>query len=228
MGLSHLGHYSPALTSPGSVRTPGTAPHWTDSNQPTPILLTLSYQSNSQDTCLTFLFSPCLLVLSLCSPWHGVSPPLGNCQFSCSVVSDSMWPHGLQHTRPPCPSPTLGVYSNSCPLSQWCHPTISSSVVPFSSWLQSFPASGSLPMSQFFASGGQRIGVSASASILPMNIEDWISFRMDWMDLLASPRDSQKSSQTPQFKSISSLVLSFLYSPTLTSIHGHGKNHSLD
>ena len=111
MGLSHLGHYSPALTSPGSVRTPGTAPHWTDSNQPTPILLTLSYQSNRQDTCLTFPFSPCLLVLSLCSPWHGVSPPLGNCQFSCSVVSDSMWPHGLQHTRPPCPSTTLGVYS---------------------------------------------------------------------------------------------------------------------
>ena len=94
-------------------------------------------------------------------------------QFSCSVVSDSLWPHGLQHARPPCPAPTPGVYSNSCPLSWWCHPTISSSVGPFSSYLQSFPASGSLQMSQFFASGGQSIGVSTSTSVLPMNIQDW-------------------------------------------------------
>ena len=94
-------------------------------------------------------------------------------QFSCSVVSDSLWPHGLQHARPPCPSPTPRVYSNSCPSRQWCHPTISSSAVPFSSCLQSFPASGSSPMSQFFASGGQSIGVSASAPVLPMNIQDW-------------------------------------------------------
>ena len=94
-------------------------------------------------------------------------------QFSCSVMSDSLWPHGLQHARPPCPSPTPGVYSNSCPLSQWCHPIISSSVVPFSSHLQLFPASGSFQMSQFFTSGGQSIGVSASASVLPMNIQDW-------------------------------------------------------
>ena len=86
--------------------------------------------------------------------------------------------HGLQHGRPPCPSPTPGVYSNSCPLSQWCHPTISSSVVPFSSCLQSFPASGSFQMSQLFASGGQSIGVSASASVLPMNIPDW--FPLGW------------------------------------------------
>ena len=84
-------------------------------------------------------------------------------QFSCSVMSDSLWPHGLQHTRPPCPSPTPGIYSNSCPLSRWCHPTISSSVIPFSSRLQYFPASGSFQMSQLFASGGQSIGVSASA-----------------------------------------------------------------
>ena len=96
-------------------------------------------------------------------------------QFSRSVMSDSLWPHGLQHTRPPCPSPTPGVYSNSCPLSQWCHPTISSSVVPFSSCLQFFPASGSFQISQFFTSGGQSIGVSASASVLPMNIQDWFS-----------------------------------------------------
>ena len=95
-------------------------------------------------------------------------------QFSHSVVSNIMRPHELQHTRLPCPSPTLGVYSNSCPLSQWCHPTISSSVVPFSSCPQSFPASGSFQMSQFFASGGQSIGVSASASVHPMNIQDWI------------------------------------------------------
>ena len=94
-------------------------------------------------------------------------------QFSCSVVSDSLRPRELQHTRPPCPSPTPRVYLNSWPLSQWCHPTISSSVVPFSSCLQSFPASGSFQMSQFFTSGGQSIGVSASTLVLPMNIQDW-------------------------------------------------------
>ena len=93
--------------------------------------------------------------------------------FSHSVVSDSLQPHGLQYARLPCPPPTPGVYSNSCPLSQWCHPTILSSVIPFSSHLQSFPESGSFPMNQFFTSGGQSIGVSASASVLPMNIQDW-------------------------------------------------------
>ena len=99
-------------------------------------------------------------------------------QFSCSVVSNSLWPHGLQHARLPCPSPTLGACSNSCPLSQWCHSTVSFSVVPFSSCLQFFPASRSSPMSQFFAIGGQNIGVSASASVLPMNIQDW--FPLGW------------------------------------------------
>ena len=99
-------------------------------------------------------------------------------QFSHSVVSDTLRPRGLQHTRPAYPSPTPGVYSSSYPLSQWCHPTISSSVVPFSSCLQSFLASGSFPMNQFFASGGQSIGVSASASVLPMNIQDW--FPLGW------------------------------------------------
>ena len=99
-------------------------------------------------------------------------------QFSLSVVSDSLRPHGLQHARPPCPSPTFWVYSNSCPLSRWCHPTISSSVIPFSSCLQSFPASGSFPMNQSFPSGSQRIGDSASASVLPMNIQDW--FPLGW------------------------------------------------
>ena len=94
-------------------------------------------------------------------------------QFSCSVVSDSLRPHESQHTRPPCPSPTPGVYSHSCPLSWWCHPTISSSVVPFSSCPQSLPASGSFSMSQLFTWGGQSTGVSVSASVLPMNTQDW-------------------------------------------------------
>ena len=106
-------------------------------------------------------------------------------QFSHWVVSASLRPHGLQHARLPCPSPTPGACSNSCLLSQWCHPTISSSVIPFSSCLQSFPASGSFPTSQFFTSGGQSIGVSALTSVLPMNIQDWLIFRMDWLGLLA-------------------------------------------
>ena len=94
-------------------------------------------------------------------------------QFSHSVMSDSLWPHGLQHARLPCPSPTPGAYSSSCPLSPWWHPTILSSVITFSSCLQSFPASGSFQMSQFFTTGGQSIGVSASKSVLPMNPQDW-------------------------------------------------------
>ena len=93
--------------------------------------------------------------------------------FSCSVVSDSLWPHELQHASPPCPSPTPGVPSNSCPSSQWCHPAISSSVIPFSSCPQSLPASESFPMSQRFAWGGQSTGVSALASVLPKNTQDW-------------------------------------------------------
>ena len=96
-------------------------------------------------------------------------------QFRRTVVSDSLWPHELQYARPPCPSPTPGVHPNPCPLCQWCHPAISSSVVPFSSCPQSFPASGSFPMSQLFSSGGQSIGVSASTSVLPMNTQDWSS-----------------------------------------------------
>ena len=139
--------------------------------------------------------------------------------FSCSVVSDSLQPHEPQHARPPCPSPTPRVHPNPCPLCRWCHPTISFSVVPFSSCPQSFPASGSFLRSQFFASGGQSFGVSASTSVLPMNTQDWSP---------CSPRDSQESSPTPQFKSINSSALSFLHSPTLTSIHDYWKNHSLD
>ena len=105
-------------------------------------------------------------------------------QFSHSVVSDSLWPHGPQHARPPCPSPTPGVYSNSGPLSRWCHPTISSSAVPFSSCLQYFPSSGSFQMSQLFASGGQNIRVSASTSVLPMNTQDWFPLgSIGWISL---------------------------------------------
>ena len=117
-------------------------------------------------------------------PCSFIDSQTGSVQFSRSVMSDSLWPHGLQHARLPCPSPTPGAYSNSCPKSQWCHPTISSSVIPFSSCHQSFPTSGSFPMSQFFTSGGQSIGVSASAAVLPMNL-GLISFRIDWLDLLA-------------------------------------------
>ena len=106
-------------------------------------------------------------------------------QFSHSVVSDSLRPHGLQHATLPCPSPTPGAYSNSCPLSQWCHPTISFFVIPFSH-LRSFPASGYFQMSQFFTSGGQSIGVSASTSVLPMNIQDWFPLGLTgWLSLLS-------------------------------------------
>ena len=104
---------------------------------------------------------------------RGASVQFSSVQFSHSVVSNSLWPHGLQHARPPCPLPTPRVYPNSCPLSWWCHPAISSSVVPFSSCLQSFPEPGSFSMSQLFTSGGQSIGVSASTSVLPMNFQDW-------------------------------------------------------
>ena len=148
-------------------------------------------------------------------------------QFSCSVVSDSLQPHGLQHPRPPWPSPTPGGYSNSCPLSRWWHQTILSSVIPFSSHLQYFQASESFPISQFFAS---------LAKVLEFQLQhqlfQWI-FRTDFLQdgLVGSPwypRDSEESFLTPQFKSINSSVLSFLYSATLTSVHDYWKNHSFD
>ena len=147
--------------------------------------------------------------------------------FSRSVLSDSLRPHESQHARPSCPSPTPRVRSDSCPSSQWCHPAISSSVVPFSSCPQSLPASKCFPMSHLFAWGGQSTGVSALYHSFQRNPR---------ADLLqnglggspCSPRDSQESSPTPQFKSINSLALSLRHSPTLTSIHDHRKNHSLD
>ena len=106
-------------------------------------------------------------------------------QFTCSVVSDSLRPHGLQHARLPCPSPTPEAWSNSCPLSWWCYPTISSSVIPFSSCLHSFPASGSFPMGQFFTSGGQSVGVSVSVLVLLMNSQDW--FPLGWTGWISLP-----------------------------------------
>ena len=136
---------------------------------------------------------------------------ISSVQFSCSVVSNSLWPHGLQHTRLPCPSPTPEAYSNSCPLSRWCHPTISSSVGPFSSRLQSFTASGSFQMSQFFTSGGQSIGASALAWVLPMNIQDWLPLGCTGWISLQSKGLSRVFSNTT-LKSINSLVLSCLYS----------------
>ena len=148
-------------------------------------------------------------------------------QISCSVVSDPLPPHESQHARPPCPSPTPGVHWDSHPSSQWCHPAISSSVVPFSSCPRSLPASESFPMSLLFAWGSQSTGVSALASFLPKNTQDWSPLEWTvWSP--CSPRDSQESSPTPQFKSINSSALSLLHSPSLTSIHDHRKNHSLD
>ena len=152
---------------------------------------------------------------------------LSSVQFSHSVVFDCLRAYGLQLARLPCPSPTPRAYSNSCPSCRWCHPTISSSVVPFSSRLQFFPASGSFPVSRFFASGGQSIEVSASALVLPMNIQDW--FPLEWTGWISlQSKGFSRVFSTPQFKSINSLVLSFLYSPTLTSIHDDWKNHSFD
>ena len=156
-----------------------------------------------------------------------ISQSFSSVQFSHSVMSNSLQPHGLQHARFPCPSPTPGAYLNSCPLSQWCHPTISSSVI-------------ALLLPSIFPS----IRVFSNESVLHIRCPKYwsfsfsislsnehpvlISFRMDWLDLLAVQRTPQESSPTPQFKSINFLVLSFLYSPTLTSIHDHRKNHSLD
>ena len=152
---------------------------------------------------------------------------MSSAQFSHSVMSDSLRPHGLQHARLPCPSPTPRACSNSCPSSRWWHPTILSSVIPFSSCLQSFPASESFPVSQFFTSGGQSVGTSASTSVLLMNIHDWFPLGLtDWIYLHSKGLSRVFSNTTVQ--NINSLVFSFLYSPTLTSIHDYWKNHSFD
>ena len=148
-------------------------------------------------------------------------------QFSRSVVSDSLQPHESQHARPPCPSPGPGVYSNSCPSSRWCHPAISSSVVPFSSCPQSLPASESFTISQLFAWGGQSTGVSASASVLPMNTQDWSPLEWTgWISLQSKGFSRLFSNTTVQKHQFFSTQLSS--QSTLTSIHDHWKNHSLD
>ena len=147
--------------------------------------------------------------------------------FSHSVMSDSLQPHGLQHARPLCPLPTPRVYSNSCPLNRWCHPTISSSVIPFCSHLQSFPASGPFQMSQFFASG---IGVLASAWVLPMNSQDWFPewiFRTCWISLQSKWLSRVFSNTTVQNHQFFSTQF-FFYSLNLTSICDYWKNHSFD
>ena len=138
--------------------------------------------------------------------------------FSCSVLSNSLWSHEPQQAQLPCPSPFPRVCSNSCPLS---HPLSPPSPGP-----QAFPASGSFPMNQLFTSDGQSIRASASASVLPMNIQDW--FPLGWTVWSCSARDSQESSSAPQFERINSSALSLLYGPALTSIHDYWKNHSFD
>ena len=158
------------------------------------------------------------LFTSLIWPFSNTWP--SSVKFSLSVVSNSLQPHGLQHIRPPCPSPTPGVYSNSCPLSQWCHPTISSSVVPFSSCLQSFPASGSFPTSQFFASGGESIGVSASASVFPMTAQDWFPLGLTGLISLQSNGLSRVFSNTTvqKHQAFFMVQLSHLYMTTWKTI----------
>ena len=148
---------------------------------------------------------------------------IGSVQFSRSAMSDSLRPHGLQHARPPCPSPIPGVYSNSCPSSRWCHPAISSSVVPFSC-LQSFQPSGSFPMSPFFTSGGQSIGVSASSSVLPVNIQDW--FPLGWTGWISL----QSKGLSRVFSNTTVQKHQFCTQPSLWSnchIY-YWKNHSFD
>ena len=141
-------------------------------------------------------------------------------QFSHSVVSNPLWPHGLQHARSPCPSPTPEVYSNSCPLSWWCHPTLSPSVIPFSSCLQSVPAPGSFPMSQFFTWGGQSTGVSASASVLPMNIQDW--FALGWTSWISLQSKGLSKSLLQHHSSKASVLRnSTFFIVQLSSIHDY-------
>ena len=154
-------------------------------------------------------------------------------KYCCCSVGKScltLLRHGLQYTELPCPSSSPRVYPSSCPQNWWCHPTISSSVALFSFCLQSFPASGSFPMSQLFTSGGRNIGASASASVLPKSIQGWFSLGLTGLISLLSKglSDSQESSPAPQFESINSLALCLLYCLALTSVHDYRKDHSLD
>ena len=163
----------------------------------------------------------------LINVFKDVLPWLQFSQFSCSVMSGSLKPHVSQHTRLPCPSPTPRAYSNSYPWSQWCHPTISSSVVPFFSHFQSFPASGSSQMSQFLASSGQSIGVSVTTSVLPMNTKDWSPLEWtSWISLQSKGFSRVFSNTTVQKHQFFGAQLS--YSPTVISVHDYWKNHSFD
>ena len=166
--------------------------------------------------------------MCVCVYRHTHTYMFSSVQFSSVAQScPTLRPHELQHARPPCPSPTPRVHPNPHPSSQCCHPAISSSVIPFSSCPQSLLVSESFSMNQLFAWGGQSTGVSALASFLPKNTQDWSpSEWTGWISLQSM--DSQESSPTPQFKSINSSALSFLHSPTLTSIRDYWKNHSLD
>jgi len=152
---------------------------------------------------------------------------ISSVQFSHSFMSNSFRPHESQHIRPLCASPTPGVYPNSCPLSRWCHPAISSSVIPFASCPQSLPASWSFATSQLFTWSGQSIGVSASALVFPMNTQDWCP--LGWTGWISLQSKGLSRSFSNIFKSINSSELSFLHSPTNSHIHTwHWKNHSLD
>ena len=145
-------------------------------------------------------------------------------------MSDSSWPHGQQHTMLPCPSPSPGVCSNWCPLSRWCYPIISFFVIPFCPCPQSFPASGSFQMSWLLTSGGQSIGASVLASVLPLSIQSWFPLGLTGLISLQSKGlcNTRESSPAPEFKSINSLTLRLLYAPTFTSVHDCWKSHSFD
>jgi len=148
-------------------------------------------------------------------------------QYSPSVLSDSLGSHESQHASPPCSSPTPGDYSNSCPSSQWCHPAISSSVISFSSCPQAPQASEIFPMSQLFAWGGQSIGVSASASVLPKNTQDWSP--LEWTGCISSrSKGLSRVFSNTRVQRTNSSALTFFHTPTLTSIHDHWENHSVD
>ena len=180
-----------------------------------------------QETKTNSLLSLAILQSSWFSIYSLTFYLFSSVQFSHSVVSDSLRPHGSQHARPPCPSPTPGFHSDSRPSSQWCHPAISSSVIPFSSCPQSLPASESFPMSQLFAWGGQSPGVSALASVLLKKSQGWSPLEWTgWISLQSKGLSRVFSNTTVQKHQIFGTQPS--YGPTLTSIHDYWKNHSLD
>ena len=217
----------PTLCDPMDYSLPDSSVHGDSPGKNTGV----SCHALNQGIFLTQGLNLSLLRLPHCSrslyPLSWKARKIHSVQFSCSVMSDSLWPHGLQHNRFPFPSPSPEVCSNSCPLRQWYHPTISSSVIPFSSCLQSFPASGSFLMSWFFTSGGQSIGASASVSVFPMNIQDRFPLGLTCLISLQSKGLSRDFSNTTVQKH-QFFSLNLLYGPTLTSIHDCWENHSFD